>query len=209
MAELCEDGQNARGLSIPRPEVSCSGSVALTRGGGKISPQFRDWALAFHRDCKSRTRPVRLDSHNLTLADDLGGANDVVSQNSHDEFYVTMLRNRTISFQENTADTYVLADGSKLRNRVSEIKLHADRVAKTESTILAYFRTRLSARISPFRHKSFFGEFSIDRYTIRDLRQVRKSTPPARKFGQTSDSDWIDSYAVTGDAAPLFPLKIG
>lgn len=86
----------------------------LTGGGGKICAQFGDWTLAFHGDGKSRA--ARLDSHNFALTDDLGGADDMVLQDRHDKSYVAVLRKRQIGFQQNTTNTYIPADGAKLRD---------------------------------------------------------------------------------------------
>jgi hypothetical protein len=64
---------------------------------------------------------MRLHSHNLTLTRDLSRANDIVSPHGHNETHIRMVRNGCIGFQEDAAEAYVIADGPKLRTRVSEI----------------------------------------------------------------------------------------
>jgi len=47
----------------------------------------------------------------------------MVSTYRHDETHFTMLRNCRIGLEKDAAETYVIADGSKCGNGVSEIKL--------------------------------------------------------------------------------------
>ena len=78
--------------------------------------------LARHRNCKSRSRRVWLNPHNLTLPNDLGRTNDMVSAYCHSEAHITMLGNCGIGLQQDAAETYVIADGPKLRDGVSQIE---------------------------------------------------------------------------------------
>jgi hypothetical protein len=74
----------------------------------------------------------------------------MVSTYRHRETYITMRGDCRISLEKHAAEAYVIADGSKLRNRVSEIKLYVDWVAHAKSTVPALLS-----------HKMFSGAFSM------------------------------------------------
>ena len=59
---------------------------------------------------------MRLDPYHLALANDLNRTHNSMFRYRHDETHIAMLRKRRIGFQQHTADAYVIADGSKLRD---------------------------------------------------------------------------------------------
>ena len=62
---------------------------------------------------------MALDPDHLALTDELNGANTVMFPYRHNETHITMLRNRRISLQQQTAEAYVIADGLEPRNCVA------------------------------------------------------------------------------------------
>jgi hypothetical protein len=106
---------------------------------------------------------VRLNPHNLTLTHDLSWTDDMVSLYGHNEPHVAMLRNCRIGLEKDAAETYVVADGTKLGNGVSEIKLYFDRIAQAKSTIPALLG-----------HSNVLGLVRVYAATVRDLEQVHQ-----------------------------------
>lgn len=90
---------------------------------------------------------MRFDPDDLAFTHNLGGADDVVSAYLNDELYATVLRNTGVGFEKHTAHADIVADGSKLRNRISQIEPYADRVTNAESPILALLGMRAGSNV--------------------------------------------------------------
>jgi hypothetical protein len=114
---------------------------------------------------------VRFNPDDLTFSNDLSLTDDMVSAHCHNEGHVAMRRNCRISLEKNASKTYVIAEGSKLRNRVSEIELYGDGISQAESTVLSFLWTGSSAISGQLCHGGFFRFHAYD-CTIREVAQV-------------------------------------
>jgi hypothetical protein len=105
---------------------------------------------------------VRLNPYHLALTHDLSGTDDMVTPYRHGETHVTMGGKCRISLEKYTAEAYVIADGSKLRNSFPSTELYLDWVAQAESPIPALLS-----------HSIFSGSF-LNAATVRHIRQVHR-----------------------------------
>jgi hypothetical protein len=123
---------------------------------------------------------VRLDPYHLALADELNRTHNVMLPYRNNETHITMLRNRRIGFQQHTANAYVIADRLKPRNCVAERKLHLDRIAYRETTVLAFLLIRWPANVVGFSH-------NLCCFRWADLYVDTALTPPLEYEGAVSE----------------------
>jgi hypothetical protein len=113
--------------------------------------------FACHGDCKSSSRRVRFDPDDLTFSNDLSLTDDMVSAHCHNEGHAAMRRYCGISLEKDASKTYVIAEGSKLRNRVSEIELYGDGISQAETTVQSFLWTGSFAISGRLCHGGFFS----------------------------------------------------
>lgn len=85
---------------------------------------------------------MRFDPHHFAFPGELNSTNDTMRRHGHCKSHITVLGNRSSSFQQNSAEADIVADGLKLRNGTCYIKHHLDGVADRKSAVLAFLEMR-------------------------------------------------------------------
>jgi hypothetical protein len=110
---------------------------------------------------------MRFHPNHFAFPGELNGTNDMMLRHSQCKNHIAVLGNRSVSLQQNSAEADIVADGLKLRNCVGERKLHLDRIAYGETTVLAFRLIRWPANVVGFSHSLCcfrWGDLYVDTF---------------------------------------------